>query len=413
MKRLLVVGSGSGGTLTANLLAKNLRRKIRHGEVSVDLIGDNPSHVFQPGYLDVAFKGHAPEGLVKPEADLLVKDVRFRNEAATKIDLEERSVTLANSTKLDYDFLVMAPGAVADPSIMPGLKEESVNFHTGTRDSTRTWEALQKFKGGRIVLAIAGVPHKCPPSPNEATFMIDELYRKKGIRDKVDLTFVTPYPRPYPAEKLSNVIAPLFEKRGVKVVTFFNAESVDPTAHRMYSLEGDSVDYDLLIAVPPHRGTDLVRNSGFGDQDGWIPADKETMRVKGHDDAFGLGDATNIPISKSGVVAHLQSGVVAENIIQEMDGVPELLHYNGRINCPMELGHHQALFVSATYASPPAEQTPSTVKYLMKRSFAKIYWRTMNGSMEWLMGMYFGKTSASIAEPAMAQTTHPAQVAAR
>jgi sulfide:quinone oxidoreductase len=413
MKRLLVVGSGSGGTLTANLLARSLKGPIHRGEASVDLVGDNLYHIFQPGYLDVAFKGHSPEGLVKPEGGLLVKEVRFRNEAATKIDLGERSVTLAGGTKLEYDYLVMATGAVADPSLLPGLKEESMNFHTGTNDSVRTWEALQKFIGGKIVMAIAGVPHKCPPSPNEAAFMIDEFYRKKGMRDKVDITFVTPYPRPYPAETLSKVVAPLFEERGIKVVPFFNAESVDPAAHKMYSLEGDSVDYDLLIAVPPHRGTDVIRNSGIGDQDGWIPADKETMRVTGHDDAYAIGDATSIPISKSGVVAHLQSGVVAENILHEMDGIPESMHYSGRINCPMELGRRRAVFVSASYTSPAAPQSPSFVKYTMKRGFAKMYWRTMNGSMEWLMGIYFGKTSTALPDVKVKEAVAPPQVPVR
>jgi sulfide:quinone oxidoreductase len=413
VKRLLVVGSGSGGTLTANLLARSLKGKIHAGEASVELVGDNRYHVFQPGYLDVAFKGHSPKGLVKPEESLLRPEVTFRNEAATRIDLGERSVTLAGGAKLAYDYLVMATGAVADPSLLPGLKEESLNFHTGTTDSARIWDALQKFNSGKIVMAIASVPHKCPPSPNEAAFMIDEFYRKRGIRDKIDLTFVTPYPRPYPAEKLSNVIAPMFEERGIKVVPFFNTESVDPSTHKMYSLEGDSVDYDLLIAIPPHRGTDLIKNSGIGDEEGWIPADKETMRVKGQEGVYAIGDATSIPISKSGVVAHLQAGVVSANIINEMEGIPTSLHYNGRINCPMELGRHQAIFVSASYTSPAADQSPSFIKYTMKRSFARMYWRTMNGSLEWLMGMYFGKTSSPLPDTKQSEGAAPAQVVAR
>jgi sulfide:quinone oxidoreductase len=411
MKRVVVVGAGSGGTLTANLLARGLKRRIHRGEVSVDLIGDSTQHVFQPGFLDVAFKGFPPSGLMRPEAGLVAKDVTFRNEAATKIDLEERAVTLAGEAKLGYDYLVMATGAVADRGILPGLKEASFNFHTGPEDSAKTWEALQKFKSGKIVVAIAGVPHKCPPSPNEATFMVDEFYRKKGLRDKVEISFVTPYPRPYPAEALSKVIAPMYEERGITVVPFFNAESVDPAAHKMYSLEGDSVDYDLLIAVPPHRGTDVIRDSGIGDEDGWIPADKGTMRVKGHDDAFAIGDATSIPISKSGVVAHLQSPVVTENILLGLAGSSESMQYNGRINCPMEVGRHRAMFVSATFTSPAADQSPSMVKYYMKRSFSRMYWRTMKGNMEWLMGIYFGKTSSSAVElqgagrPAAARVT--------
>ncbi len=412
MKHLLVVGSGSGGTLTANLLAKSLKRKIHQGEASIDLIGAGAQHVFQPGYLDVAFKGYSPAGLMRPEAGLVLKDVTFRNEAAAKIDLEERSVTLVGGTKVRYDYLVIATGAFADPGSLPGLKETSFNFHTGPQDAVRTWEALQKFKGGKIVVAIAGVPHKCPPSPNEAAFMIDEFYRKGGLRDKVEISFVTPYPRAYPAQTLSDAIAPIFEERGIGLVPLFNAESVDPDAHKMYSLEGDSVDYDLLIAVPPHRGTDVIRNSGIGDEDGWIPADKGTMRVKGHDDAFAIGDATNIPVSKSGVVAHLQSPVVTENILLGLGGSSESVEYNGRINCPMEVGRHRAVFVSATYTTPVAKQSPSMVKYFMKRSFSTMYWRTMKGNMEWLMGLYFGKTSSPQVEPKEAEKAAPAQVPA-
>lgn len=320
--------------------------------------------MFQPGFLDIAFKGHSPAGLMRPEAGLVFKEVTFRNESATKVDLAERSVTLAGGTKLGYDYLVMATGAVADRSILPGLKEDSFNFHTGPEDSVKTWEALQKFKSGKVVVAIAGVPHKCPPSPNEATFMVDEFFRKRGLREKVEISFVTPYPRPYPAETLSKVIATLYEEKGINVVPFFNAESVDPAAHKMYSLEGDSVDYDLLIAVPPHRGANVIRNSGIGDDDGWIPADRGTMRVKGHDDAFAIGDATAIPVSKSGVVAHLQSGVVAENILLGLEGSSESMQYNGRINCPMELGRHRDVRLGDVhFARDRSEPFPRKVLY--------------------------------------------------
>ena len=306
--------------------------------------------------------------------------------------MDSRSVTTKSGNRIAYDYLVIATGAVADPSRIPGLAEGALNFHTGPADSQRIWESLQTFKGGKLIVAIAGTPHKCPPSPNEAAFMLDEFFRKKGIRDEVEIKFVTPYPRAYPAEKLSKVVEPLFEEKGIEVVTFFNFDSVEPSQHRIYSLEGESLDYDLLIAVPPHRGADVIIASGIGDQDGWIPTDKGTMMVKGRDDVFAIGDATNIPVSKSGVVAHLQSVVVARNIVSKIRGSPDLLEYNGRINCPMEVGDRRAIFVSATYTSPPTDQSPSLVKYLMKRSFARIYWCALNGSLERIFDLFFGRT---------------------
>jgi sulfide:quinone oxidoreductase len=398
MRRVVVVGSGAGGTFTANLLASDLRDEIREGLVSVELLGEHLHHPFLPANLDVAFKGANPEKFVREEKDLLREGVNFTKDPAARIDLEGQTVTTKSGNQIHFDFLVIATGAVADPSKIPGLAEGSLNFHTGPEDSRRIWDALQTFKEGKVVVAIAGTPHRCPPSPNEAAFMLDEFFQEHGIRDKVQITFATPYPRAYPAEKLSKVVEPLFKEKGIEVATFFNVDSVDPAQRKIYSLEGEVLDYDLLIAIPPHHGADVVVNSGIGDEEGWVPVEKETMRMKGHNNVFAIGDATAIPVSKSGVVAHLQSVVVAHNIVSEMRGLHDLVGYNGRINCPMEVGTRRAIFVSATYTSPPTDQTPSLIKYFMKRSFALIYWRALNGSLERIFDMFFGQTRFPIDE---------------
>ena len=392
MKRIVVVGSGDGGTFTANLLASELRHEIRNGAASVQLVGEHLSHPFQPGNLDVAFKGARPERYVRDERTLLRKGIEFFRDQAVRIDLNERSVTTKSGRRLVYDHLVIATGAVADPSKIPGLAEGAMNFHTGPTDSQRIWQSLRTFRGGKVVVAIAGTPHKCPPSPNEAAFMLDAFFRKHGMRDKVQIRFVTPYPRPYPAEVISKVVEPMFREEGIEISTFFNVDSVDAVQHKIYSLEGEEFDYDLLIAIPPHHGADVIVNSGIGDEEGYLPADKGTMKVKGQSDAYALGDATDIPVSKSGVVAHLQSVVVAHNIVAEIRKSSDLLEYNGRINCPMEVGRRRAIFVSATYTSPPEDQTPSIVKYYEKRIFSEIYWRALSGSLEGVFDIFFGRT---------------------
>ena len=399
MQRVVVVGSGDGGTFTANLLASELHDEIRGGLASVQLVGEHLKHPFQPGNLDIAFKGANPEKYVKDETELLREGVDFIQDPAAKIDFDAKSVTTKSGKALGYDFLVIATGAVADPSKVPGLAEGSMNFHTGGKDSQLIWEALQKFEGGTVVVAIAGTPHKCPPSPDEAAFMLDEFFRKRGIREKVKIRFLTPYPRPYPAEKISKVVEPMFQDKGIEVSTFFNVDMVDPKEHKIYSLEGETSDYDLLIAVPPHHGAEVIIDSGIGDQDGYVPTDRGTMQVVGQEGVYCIGDATNIPVSKSGVVAHLQSVVVAHNIVAKIEKSQDLLEYNGRINCPMEVGQHRAIFVSATYTSPPTDQAPSMVKYYMKRTFAMIYWQALNGSLEWIFDMFFGKTRFPLSKP--------------
>lgn len=392
MQRVVIVGSGDGGTFTANLLASELRDEIHGGLASVQLVGEHLHHPFQPGNLDIAFKGASPDKYVKEETELLRKDVEFIQDPAVKIDFKAKSVSTKSGRTLTYDFLVIATGAVPDPSKVPGLAQGALNFHTGGKDSQRIWESLQTFDGGTVIVAIAGTPHKCPPSPNEAAFMLDEFFQKRGIRDKVKIKFLTPYPRPYPAEKISKVVEPMFQEKGIEVSTFFNVDSVDPAERKIYSLEGEAFHYDLLIAIPPHHGADVIIDSGIGDQEGYVPTDKGTMKVQGQVGVYAIGDATNIPVSKSGVVAHLQSVVVAHNIVAEMQQSSDMLEYNGRINCPMEVGARKAIFVSATYSSPPVDQTPSTIKYFMKRSFAMIYWRALNGSLERMFDLFFGQT---------------------
>lgn len=407
MKRIVIVGSGAGGTMTANLLAKRLRGRLAKGEAALTLLGEGEENAFEPGNLDIAFKGRDPGSTVRKEATLLRSEVRFRPTPASRIDLENRSVHLREGGSVPYDHLVIATGAAAVPESMPGLKEGSLNFHRSPQEAARIWEALGRMRRGKVVVAITGVPYKCPPSPNEAAFMVDEYYRKRGLRKEVEVKLLTPYPRPYPAEHVSEVVQRLFEERGIETVTFFSADHVDPTAKRIYSMEGDSVDYDLLIAVPPHKGAEVIMASGIGDRDGWIPVDRHTMVMKGHPEAYVLGDAADIPISKSGVVVHLQSGVVAHNLAADIAGSSDLLAYDGRINCPMETGRRRALFVAGDYSTPPPRQNPSFVRYLMKKGFARMYWSVLGERWEWLFGLYFGKTSHLIQREAEERAAPP------
>jgi sulfide:quinone oxidoreductase len=389
---IVVVGGGSGGTLSANLLARQLRNEIQTSKVKVRLVLGSRQHIFQPGYLHVAFAGQDPAEIIREERSLVNSKVQLVEEPAERIDLKSQVVTLASGKTLHYDYLIVATGSVPDPKAIPGLGEAALNFHTSPEESKRIWNAIQRFDGGHVVIGIAGVPHKCPPSPNEATFLLDDYFRKRGIRDKVKLTFLTPYPRPYPAEPMSRVVEPLFKERGIDVVTFFNVESVDPTKKEMYSLEGESQSYDLLIMVPPHRGADVVVKSGIGDADGWIPADKNTLRIAGYENAYAIGDATNIPISKTGVTAHLEAITATDNIVSAIRQRGDIYKYNGRINCPFEMGSGKAAFVIGSYDMPVKEIHPSRIRYVMKKAFASFYWRTLSGSLDWLFGLYFGKT---------------------
>jgi len=393
VQRLAIVGSGTGGTVTANLLGTKLHEKVRQGKVQILLVGEGFRHHFHPANLDVAFRGSHPDAQSRSEMDLLRPEVTFIPDPAERIDLENRRISTAGGDVFDYDKVVLATGAVASPQLIPGLAEGSVNFCTGPVNAVKVWDCVRNFKRGRIGVLIAGVPHRCPPAPDEALFLLDEYFRHKGTRGDVDLTLLTPHSKSYPADRIASVVSTLFEEKEIKTLPFFSVESVDPSGKKVHSLEGDEYAYDLLIAIPPHRGARVVSESGLGDDYGWIRADKCTMKVDGHDDAFAIGDATSIPVYKSGVVAYLESRVVAANIAAEVEGEESEFEYDGRINCPMEVGNRRAIFVSATYQSPPSDQSPSLLKYAMKRGFDAIYWSAVSGRRERMMNVMLGPIS--------------------
>jgi len=389
---ILIVGGGTGGTLAANLLSKQFAVEIADNDIQVTLVTNSKFHVFQPGLLEVAFEGKSPDSIVREERPLVNRKVSYIEEKVERIDLRKHEVFLSSGKILHYDYVILATGSVPDPDSIPGLRAASLNFHTSTQESLKIWNTLKEFEKGRIVVGIAGVPHKCPPSPNEATFLLDDYLRKNSKRDHAKITFLTPYPRPYPAEPMSKVVEPLFEKRGIEVVTFFNLESVDPIKKELYSLEGDTVQYDVLIMVPPHRGADVIVKSGIGDREGWIPTDKQTMKILDYENAYAIGDCTNIPVSKTGVTAHLEAKVATNNIISSIKELGMLHKYTGRINCPFEMGSGKAAFVIGSYEMPVKGIHPSRIRHMMKKGFERVYWRSLSGNLDWLLDKYFGTT---------------------
>ena len=369
MKKVVVLGGGVGGTIVANLLAK----RLRPDEAEITLVDKTGKHVYQPGFVYVAFERLAPHKLVRDERRLLRKRVRLVLGEAVRIDPEARRVHLADGTALDYDRLVLALGARLTPEELPGFKEAAQHFYS-LDAASRLRTALESFRGGKVVVTVASVPYKCPPAPSEAACQLDYYFTRRGIRDKVDIHFLSPLSRVFPLEPVNPVVEQIFAKHDIRSTIFFNVESIDTGKRIVNSIEGESVPYDLLIMVPPHRGAKVVEDSGLGDRGGWLPTDKYTLRSKAHPDIFGLGDCTDVPVSKSGAAAHFEAKVVAKSIVADLRGQPAPLKYDGRVTCYCDAGYHKGISMSFDYEHPPVPPPLGLKDWLGKQILNRAYW---------------------------------------
>ena len=370
MKNVLILGGGVGGTIVANILA----RKTSAENIKITLVDAKDKHVYQPGFIYVAFGNEKPESLIKDERKLLNKRVEFIVDEATKVDAEKKHVFTKSGKVLDYDYLVMATGARLNAAEVPGY-EDAFHFYD-LESALKLRDALKNFNQGKIVIGIGGLPYKCPPAPSESACQLDYVFRQRGLRDKVDIHYLSPLPRVFPIESVSPLIQKVMESKGIAVTEMFNIETIDPKTKTVSSLEGESIQYDLLIVVPPHRGAKIVEDSGLGDRGGWIPTDKHTLKVKGHGDMYAVGDCTDIPTSKAGATAHYEAKIIAENIAAEIKG-ERLKEYDGKVRCFFDAGFKRATTISFNFGHPPKPIPLSRHWYWGKMLVGKLYWRVV------------------------------------
>ena len=379
MERILVLGGGVGGTLAANLLARKLKRRIDAGEVAVALVDEGGEHVYQPGFMYIAMGGERAEKLHRPERSLLDRRVQLIIARATRIDAATRSVELESGDPLAYDYLLIATGSRIVPEEIPHFEAEAHHFY-GADAAERLRAALDAFDGGRIVVGIAGMPYKCPPAPLEVTFLVESELRDRGLRDRSEIHYCSPIGRAFTIESVSDMATPILEEKGIELHTFFNVETIDPERRVVESLEGEELSYDLLILVPPHRGAQLVVDSGLAPAAGWLPTDHHTLEVTGQERMFAIGDATDLPLSKAGSTAHFEAPIVVERIVAAVEGrEPDAVagNYTGKVMCFFEVGDGKGTLLQFDYDHPPKPPKPNRLWHLGKIVFNKTYWHTV------------------------------------
>ena len=388
-KRILVLGGGTGGTLAAN----RLRKVFHEGEADITVVDQDDEHVYQPGLLFIPFGTMGAEDIIRPRRAQLHRGIRFVKSAIDQVDIDGRQVLLTNGESLIYDVLVVATGSVLVPEETegltgPGWMERVFTFYA-PEPAEKLAEALETFDSGRLVINIVDMPIKCPVAPLEFAFLADWYFRERGVREQIELVYVTPLDGAFTKPVASEHLGAMLEEKGIEVITEFNTGEVDGQGGMLISYDGREVPFDLAVVVPLHGGAEYVgRSTGLGDELNFVPSDERTLQAKAAPNIFVLGDAANIPASKAGSVTHFEGETLVENVRRYFADEPLVAGFDGHANCFIETGFHKALLIDFNYETEPLPGhyptrigmpllKESRLNHLGKLMFQWFYWHAL------------------------------------
>jgi sulfide:quinone oxidoreductase len=353
MKRLVVLGAGTAGTMVAN----KLRARLPHEQWTVTAVDRDDLHRYQPGYLFLPFGTYRPGQVTRSRRRYLRRGVELVLGEVEAISPEASSVLLTNGRRLPYDILVLATGTSPRPDQTPGmggpLWHQSIHDFYSYDGALALATALPRWSGGRLVVHVTDVPIKCPVAPLEFAFLADSWFRRRGRRGAVDITFVTPLSGAFTRPTASQVLGSMLDDRRIAVEPDFMVERVDDDTKTLVSYDGREVPFDLLVTVPLNMGADYIGASGLGDELNYARVDRHTLQSFVHPNVFAIGDAADVPTSKAGSVAHFEVDVLVENVLSEIGGEPLTRRFDGHANCFVESGDGRALLLDFDYVAEP------------------------------------------------------------
>ncbi len=390
MKNLLILGAGTSGTMMAN----HLRKTLAKDNWDITIIDQEVNHYYQPGFLFMPFDIYQPHQLRKTVVEFIPKGVNLIKERIQSIDKDNDKVLLYNGTEIKYDILVIATGCKIAPQETEGMQGDQwyksvFDFYTfdgakNLRDKFKTWE------GGKLVIHICEMPIKCPVAPLEFAFLSDDFFTKKQIRDKVEITYVTPMSGAFTKPMATKELGHLLEQKNINIVPDFNIEKVDTENNKIVDYGGKEIEYDLLVTVPTNMGDELIARSGIGDDLNFVPTNKTTLQSNIKENIFVIGDATDLPASKAGSVAHFQAEILTDNIQLFIAGKPLKEEFDGHANCFIETGHGKALLIDFNYDQEPVKGTfpipgigplrlleETRLNHFGKLAFRWVYWNML------------------------------------
>lgn len=392
MKKILILGGGTAGTMMAN----KLRKKLSLQDWAITVIDKEELHYYQPGFLFIPFGIYAPEDVVRTKKEFFAHGIDFKIAEAQEIKGAESKVVLKDNQELEYDILLIATGTQVVPEETPGLKEklwytDIFDFYT-YEGSTLLAKKLENWEGGKLVINLAETIIKCPVAPLEFAFLADAYFTEKGMRDKVEISYVTPLSGAFTKPKATKMLSKLLIDKKINVVPDFYLQRVDNDRKMLVSYDEKEVPFDLLVSIPVNKGANVIEQSNMGDEDGlnFVLTDKHTLQSKQFENVFVIGDATNVPTSKAGSVAHFEAEVLTENVLSYIKGFPLEEKFDGHANCFIETGYGKATLIDFNYITEPlpgmfplpsvgpmALLKESRMNHFGKLAFKWIYWHML------------------------------------
>ncbi len=353
MKKLVILGAGTAGTMMLN----KLHNVLDKNEWQITIVDQYETHYYQPGFLFIPFDIYTRKDVIKPKRDFFPPGVNVIMSEIDKIEPDQNRVLLKNNQVLPYDYLIIATGSKIRPEETEGLKDKLwykniFDFYTidgavALRDFFKHWE------GGKMVLNITEMPIKCPVAPLEFVFLADWYFTERGIRDKVDIHFVTPLPGAFTKPRAASILGDFLDKKNIRLTTEFNIARVDNDNKKIISWDEQEIPFDVLVTIPTNMGDEAIERSGMGDELNFIPTDKHTLMAKGFDNIFVIGDATDLPSSKAGSVAHFESDILLENFLDVTEGLQPRAKFDGHANCYIESGFGKGILIDFNYDTEP------------------------------------------------------------
>jgi len=393
MKKIVILGSGCAGTMTA----VGLRKKLSESEWDITIIDNDEIHHYQPGWLFIPFGIYTTEDCQKPKREFIPKGVNFIFDEVVGVDPTQRTIE-GKRSKYNYDWLVVASGCRIMPSEVEGMMDD---WHGDIHDfytlegAEALYEKMKYFNKGRVVLNIAELPYKCPVAPLEFIFMADWFFTENGVRDDIEIELVTPVSGAFTKPIASRILGEIAVQKNIKVTPNWDIAQVDAEEKTIESHKGEKVPYDLLVSIPPNFGSQYIEDSGMGDPMCFVNTDHFTLKAKDFDNIYVIGDATNVPASKAGAVAHYQSETVIENMLREIDGQEPKSTFDGHATCFICSGYEKAVLIDFNYKYEPLPGKfpfpglgpfnllgDSYLNYWGKMMFKWVYWNMMMRGVE-------------------------------